>query len=531
MVKLTRTDKAAVVGLGRISESAARIIVAVVLSWALTKTVYGTYQQVWLVFFFCLPFLQSDLRGAVFYFWPKAGVEGRKELVLQNLFLHAASGLLFFAVLFPAAPLFARAFHNESLVIPLRVFSLFPLLTLPSFTAEPVLLNAQRPVLVALAGFANRVIPFAICVIGLVAFRWSLTATFAAVVVGAALLLAVTTWVTLRQVAGFPFRWRWRGVIDQLKFAIPIGTSPIVAGFIRRFGQVVVAVYYDAAKYAVFFNGAFELPVFAILTLSATAVVLPEMSAHATAGRVDQMMAVWKRAVMKVAFFLLPATVFLFTYGPELILVLFSSKFRESIPIFLIMLFLLPTRIANFISPLAITKKSSAVVWGSLIALVSIVSLSFGLVHLLGLAGPAIASVLTRWIWTAYFIVAIHRLLGVPYGKLLPWKYIGRVIAVSLFSAGVSLVAKISDVALIARVVQWLALPQVRGGYEFWIMLIRFLAGGVIFSGVFVSLALLTGIFPALERERLRKLGMAVLGFLRRLSSRILRLLGRRQGD
>jgi len=507
MAKLTRTDKAAIISAGSAAQAVARIIVIVVLSRSLSKAIYGTYQQVWLIYFFCLPLLKSDFAAAVYYFWPRAGVAGRRELIYQNIFLHAASGLVFSLVVFFGAPLIARQFGNESLVLPLRIFSLFPLFALPAIPADGILLCVGRPVLVAVTSFANRVTPFAISLVALVVVGSPLSESFAAVVLGAAFVSSLTIWVLMRQAAGSPLRWRWQGVLDQLKFALPMGTSPIVAVFLRWFSLLVVAVFYrDAAMYAVFVNGAFELPVFPILTGSATSVILPEMSAHSKAGRVDLMMAVWHRAIKKVAFLILPTTLFLFAYGSEMILALFSSKYVESVPIFLILLCMLPTRIANFVIPLTITKRSAAVVWGSVLALVCVIGLSLGLVHLVGFHGPAYAAVLTRWVWTGYFIVTICSLLRVRFSEVLPWRYLGMVVAVGLVSAGVSLVAKLVDTGLVERAAQGLALPQVRGTYEFWVVMTRFLAGGVLFGMVFVPLALWTGIFPELERERLRRL-------------------------
>ena len=273
-----------------------------------------------------------------------------------------------------------------------------------------------------------------------------------------------------------------------------MGTSRLVAGFTQWAGLVIVSLYYGPAVVAVFRNGAVEVPMFPILTSAATAVTMPEMSAHSANGRIDLMMDVWHRAIRKVAFLVLPATAFLFAYGRETVLILFSSRYLESLPIFLIMLLVLPFRIANFMMPLMLTKKARAVVVGSIIALVSVIGLSIGLVPVLGLAGPAVAVVFSRAIWSGYFVMKIHQLLGIPYRSVLPWKYLVAISGLAVVSAAVSFVAKL---------LHWAPVPQI-------------LAGGVVFSIVFVPISLLTNVFPALERERLRK-----------LSSRILRLLGR----
>ena len=206
------------------------------------------------------------------------------------------------------------------------------------------------------------------------------------------------------------------------------------------------------------------------------------------------MLDVWHRAIRKVAFVVLPATAFLFAYGREAVLILFSSRYIESLPVFLIMLFMLPFRIANFIMPLMLTKRTREVVVGAIIALTSVVVLSVALVPVLGMMGPAVAAVLSRAIWTGYIVTRTHQLLGVPYRSVLPWKHLASVGALGVVSAAASLVAKL---------LHWAPVPQM-------------LAGGVAFSMVFVPISLLTNLFPALERDRIRKLGARIAGVLKR---------------
>jgi len=506
MAKFTRTDKATIISVGQSIEALVKIGVAVALARPLSKTDYGLYQQVWFVFFIGLPLFRSGLRPGVLYFWPKVGDEGRKELILQNLFLHAASGLIFCALIFFGAPVIARFVEGgEALVMPLRYFSLFPLLMLPSLVVDPVLLSADRPVLLVATTVISRSAPFIMCVIGLGVLGWSLTTTFLAVVISAAVLLVGTTWITLWPAAGSPLQWRWRNLLEQIKFALPMGMAPFVTDLTRRASQLAVMLFYAPALFAVYWNGSFQLPVLPILVISASSVIVPEMSVHAAAGRIGPMMDVWQRAIRKIAFIMFPATAFLFVYARETILVFFSSKYLASVPIFMITLFLLPARVANFMLPLMLTKKSRAVATGSVVGLVSVLVLCPALLLLFrlrspafGLLGPAAATVLARLVWNGYFMVKIHQLLDIPYGKILPWRYLGLTAALAAVAAVVSLLAKLLG----------------------WQLVPRILAGGVLFGAVFVPLALATNVFPALERARLRK-----------LLSRISGLRGRSQND
>ena len=498
MAKLTRTDKAGVLSLGNASESLARLGVAMILSRMLTKTDYGTFSQAWLVYFFLLPFFASGFRGALFYFWPKVGVEGRRELVLQGLFLRAAGGLVASVGLFFGAPLIAHAWNNAALEGPLRAFSLFPLLALPTLVAEPVLISVDKPLLTAVTGFANRVTPYAICLIALAVIGATLSEAFGAIVIGAAALLIITVWITLRPVRGSPLQWSWRNVVEQIKFALPMGASPVAVQLARVSGLIIVSFFFNPEAAAVFRNGSTELPVLPILTVAAMSVITPEMSVHASNGRTDLLVAVWHRAVRKIGFVVLPAAAFLFVYARDVVLILFSSRYLNSVPLFMIMLFVLPFRIPNFVMPLMMARKTRAVAVGSLIGLVSVVVFGVALVPVIGLAGPAVGAVLSQALWNGFFAVKVHRLLGVPYRDVLPWKHLAVVGLLAVVAA---------VVALVAKRLGWSPVPQL-------------VAGGLVFGAVFVPLSLLTRVFPELERARLWKLCLWAIGRARKPSPR-----------
>jgi O-antigen/teichoic acid export membrane protein len=493
MAELTRTDKATLISIGQASEAFARIVALGILSRTMTLAAYGTFNQVWLVYFTLIPFFYLGLDPAIYSFWPQVGTTGRKEMVLQSLFLHTVSGLAFSAVMFFGAAPIAWAWGNAEIATPLRVFSLYPLLALPALASQAVLMSADRPALAAVMGFVNRAIPSIVCVIALTLLESSLTVTFLFVVIVAAALLVVAGYVTIRPTAGSPLRWRWRGVLDQIKFSVPMGTSAIVTTFSQRIGQLAVSFFYrrEPERFAIYRNGAIELPVFPILTTSANMVILPEMSARAAEGRHDLMIDVWHRAIRKVAFLILPAAVFLLAYARETVLILFSSTYAESVPIFIIFLCLLPTQIANFATPLMLAKKAKAVAVSSAVALIALFALSIGLIPVLslfgkqyGLWGPPIGAVISRVVVTVYCLAMIHVHLRVPYSVILPWRYLAQVV-------GVSLVATVA--ALAVKLLGWPLVP-------------RFLAGGVAFCLVFGVLSLAARIFPELERDRLKRL-------------------------
>jgi O-antigen/teichoic acid export membrane protein len=497
-LNLTRTGKAGLLGSGQAVEFVTRFAVMGLLARHMTKPDYGLYSLVWVVYFFFLPFFYLGLDPAIYYFWPKAGADGRRELIVQSLSLHTLAGLGLALLVFAGAPVLAWCWREPLLVGPLRALSLFALFVLPATASQGILMNADRPILATIMSFVNRAVPSLACAAAIILASASIEATFLYVGAVAGVMLIGAAWISLRQAGPVPMRWRWRRWVEQLRFAVPMGAPAIAATFSQRLGQVIVPLFYTAAAFSDYRNGALELPVFAILTTPAMTVILPEMSAHATERRVDLLINVWHRAIRKTAFIIYPLTVFLLVHAREIILIPFSSEYLSSVPIFMIFLAVLPTQIANFMTPLMLMKRSGVVLVGSIISLTSLAGLSLALIPLMrtfgqqyGLWGAAAAAPLARTIFMSYYIVQIHRCLGVAYSGVLPWRYLGGVAALSIVAAGAALAAKL---------LHWAPVPQL-------------LIGAVVFALVFGPLALVTKLFPELERERLRKLWRAVRPF------------------
>ena len=73
-----------------------------------------------------------------------------------------------------------------------------------------------------------------------------------------------------------------------------------------------------------------EVPLIGIVTGSVTAVLLPDITRLFQEGRKAEALAIWQRSAMKTSLILIPAMWLLFFLAPEVMTVLFSSKYAES---------------------------------------------------------------------------------------------------------------------------------------------------------------------------------------------------------
>ena len=110
----------------------------------------------------------------------------------------------------------------------------------------------------------------------------------------------------------------------------------------------MVSLLLNPEDYAVFANGAMEVPLIAAITVAAGAVMLPEIVRAFGKGDASEALSLWQLMVRRVTFILLPAGFLFYLVSQELMVILYSEKFKESVEPFRIYMLMLPARVAYF---------------------------------------------------------------------------------------------------------------------------------------------------------------------------------------
>jgi len=432
--------QAGAVSLGRILVRLSGLIGAAILSRYLTKDEYGTYRQVFLVYNTLLPLVVLGLPMSINYFIPQLPTKGaQKGFVIQTYGLLALLGLLFSLGMYILAPSLAQWFDNPSLVVLLRVFSLAPLVTLPVKFYQQLLISLRMPRLSAglsAALAAGRIISVIVpVVLGL-----PLSAVFVSVIVFFVLQSAVVGWVIFRPFRNVRKSWNPSWLREQLRYAIPLGINSVIGLLAYQIDKIMISSYFSTEQYAVYVNGAVEIPLIGILTGSIAAVLMPEMVRRYREGQPESILRLWQASILRVSLIILPTMVLFLLYAPQLLTLLFSEKYAESSLFFRIYLAALPIRAASY-STVLLALGLSRVVWRySLAMLVTNAVLNFLLIHAIGMAGPAVATVIS--LYTLAFVQTrrISRELGMSLASTFPWRGLAMRLVAAILAGGVVLV-------------------------------------------------------------------------------------------
>ena len=439
MAEQSRTFKTLVIAASNAATALVSLLIAAILSRHFDYRDYATYRQTLLAYHFVGPLLALGLPAALYFFLPGEKRRARAVL-LENLALLALSGFLFALFLVCGGNLLiADRFSNPDLKVTLLIFALYPILFLPTTSTGSTLVAQNRVAWLTFHTIGTRLARLALVGLAILIFPHSPIAVVAATTISGAVVLASGLFLMLRAVPrGVESRPTRAGMASQLKYAVPIGLALMMEGIALSIDQVLVSALCRPEEYAVFVNGAMEIPFLKVITAAATAVILPELVAFYKEGRKADALALWRKGARKVSFLLLPLGGVLFVVAPELMTVLYSAEYVESARPFRIYLLLLPARLVFFTAIFQAANRSDLILKRAVGTLILNTAVSYPMILFFGVEGAAWGTVIVFWIYVyPYCTVCGSRFLDTRWFGLMPYRHLGLVM-LAIVLAGVA---------------------------------------------------------------------------------------------
>lgn len=386
----------------------------------LSKHDYATIRQTFLAYEFAAPLLMLGLPNAIFYFLPREQ-EQKRGVIIDNMALLAGAGLIFsLFIAFGGHRLLAMRFDNPDLQHTLPWLVPYPLIMMPIVGFSAIMVCADRTRMLAVFNVLSSLL---LAVAGIVAIVWSRSYNLPVLVriIIPAVLMPVVIILMFRAVPG-PLRWpRWHSMWDMLRYSVPLGLASMLGSIMLQLHSIIVASLCSTEAFAVYINGAIEIPVIGIVTSSITTVVFAEMTELCSKGDKSAALQLFHKASIKSASILFPAMCFLLAAAEPFIIFLYSEQYHASITPFVIYLFVLPVRIVVYGAAFMALGMTRVILVRSIFDLAINCVLCFVLVKMIGYIGAAIATILTLYLWTVPFnLTKIGQAFGVPWSATLP---------------------------------------------------------------------------------------------------------------
>jgi O-antigen/teichoic acid export membrane protein len=400
----------------------AMLLIAMALSRLLSIEDYATFRQTLLTYQFAAPLLGLGLPAAILYFLPKSPENGRAT-VAEALLLNAFSGLLFAAFfLFGGSALLADVFNNPALESSLRWFACFPLLFLPTQLVSPVLVAQQRaPVLAGFSLGVALIRSFAV-ILPVLWLASSPTMAVWGLLAGAGIVLIPALFFLFRWTPGRLRIVQMRHMRHMLAYSVPLSVGAVVGTLNKNIDKVFVSALEEPEVFAVFVNGAMEIPFIAIITGSAASVMIPDLTRYYQEGRFAEAIDLFKRSAVKCGTILIPIGGFLFLLAPELMVALYGPDYAGAALYFRLYLLLLPFRAVLYGALFQAAGRTDLVLIRALISLVLNGVVTLSLVILFGPVGAVLGTLaVTAFFAVPYCLVTCRKLYEVSVVDILPY--------------------------------------------------------------------------------------------------------------
>jgi len=398
---------------------------------------FGLYKQVFLVVGTGVALLPLGFAMSAYYFFPREP-ERRRQVVLNVVVFNVAVGVLACLVLALRPSLLSALFRDPEMAGYAPLVGVVILTWVVSSFLESVAIAHQETRLATVFIVVAQLTKTALLLAAAL-----LSATVSALVYAAAAQGVLQTLILFAYLRSrFPGFWRsfeWPVMRRQLAYALPLGFAGMLYYVQLDLHNYLVSYRFDAATFAVYSVGCFQLPLVGILTESVASVMIPRVSYLQKQGRQREIVELVARVMRKLAAVYFPLYAFLLVAGHEFIAVLFTERYAESWPVFAVNLTMLPLSILVLdpITRAYAEQRHFIVKLYAALLVIMFPALWFGM-RWLGLVGAIAAVVFVNFLGRAATAVRLARVVGVGRGDVALLGDVGKLALAALAAGGVT---------------------------------------------------------------------------------------------
>ena len=391
---------------------------------------YGSYGQVILIAAFVGAFLSFGLSQIIYVYLTKEN--DPKEVLFSNLFTLAVMGAIGSIFMLVLSNHIGSWFNNPQLSFLVKVFSISLLFQLPFQSIISYLIyigKVKRTVSITVSTNILKVI----LVIAAIQLYNSVALALAAITISYVFQL-LFAYLSIRK--DLIFSIDYKKCINQLKDGLPLGLTALFGSGILYLDGLMVSKMEGVQAYAIYRNGAIEVPFIATLYASIAAIILPEVSKLYHKGALSEIIRLKRKVIMNTMALVYPILIFLLFNSQDLIVLYLGEKYEASAIIFLIFNLTLLVRINNYADILIAANLGRLILKYYSIAFIVNAILNYFLILKFGIIGAAISTVISLMLLAA---LQFYKTLGLLKTKFISIVSFSKSIEIILVSLGIVL--------------------------------------------------------------------------------------------
>ena len=424
------TRPAALLVTGRVVGLVASFGIGIVLARFFAPAVFGTYKQFFLLYGTLYGLAQLGMAESLYYFVPRNAAR-TPRYVCNALITLAAAGLVCLAALYGWRSQIAARLTNAALADYMVLAGLFLTFMLMSTVLEIVMVSRKKHLMAAVTYACSDIVRTLFFIVP--AF---LLGSLRAVFIGATAFAAVRLMllvVALWREYGREFRidvGLWR---EQLAYALPFALAVGVEVIQQNYHQYVVASRFDTATFAIYAVGCLQLPLVDMIMTSTVNVMMVGMAEDASHGQAT--VALWHETICRLAFLMVPLSIFLLVIARDLIVTLYTSTYAASIPIFMVWALTILPSIFAVNAVLRVFAETRFLLVMNVLRLAMVAGLIGWFLSTFGMSGAVLVTLASTLLVNLVGVARIARLLHLSFAETLPWARLAAIFACAAVAA------------------------------------------------------------------------------------------------
>jgi len=342
---MSLTRQSQIIILGQALSFCFNFLVPIVVVRFFDVAQYGVYKQLFLLVMTILLILPFGSIESLFYFIPRNRDE-KIHYVTQTVCLLIVADIFFLLIMFSTGKYILTLLNLSQLYIYYIPLGLYIALMVMSLPFEKVLL-IQGDVKASSVVTVISEISKGICIVAAIVLTRSLAIMLYAILAFAAIRMIVFFYyIVSMQLLSFS-----RSVISFerikifLNYSFPFGMSVAVATLRRYLHQYFVSFLFSIQDFAIFAAGSFQLPLMKLTYKTVSNVILIKISESQKHRKYNEIVEIWLNSARKLALIYFPITFFFIIASKEFITIIFTARYLESIPVFIVTLLQLPLNV------------------------------------------------------------------------------------------------------------------------------------------------------------------------------------------
>jgi len=436
MNTITRTDAvskpAFLLVAGRTIGFAASFIIPILLVRHFNQTEFGTYKQLFLIYGTLYGLAQTGMAESLYYFVPQQPKDAG-PYIGNALITLGGAGLSCMALLVMGKSRIAAWLSNPMLSEHMLLLGWFLVLMLVSAVFEIVMVSRKQHLAAAWTYAASDIARTILLVVPAFVHGGLRGVLIGGVVFAVARLLAMFRWLWREFGADLlPNSSLWK---RQLAYALPFALAVGIEVLQTNLHQYVVASRFDAATFAIYAVGCLQIPLVDLITTSAANVMMVKMVEDDIDQRTFSAVELWHHTMARLALIIFPLAVVLLVLSHDVIVTLFTTRYIESVPIFMAWTLTILPSVFCVDAVLRVFAQTRFLLVMNCLRLGIVIAFIGWFLSAFGLIGAVLVTLIATLLIRLVSIARIGSLLRISAAAILPWRQLAVIAACAMTAA------------------------------------------------------------------------------------------------